>query len=85
MLKVFAIHNVIENLLSCECSFTHRSVLPIYLLLHPGHVNSYTTELWYFIEVLSLFDRNELLLVVFQRITNVHFIFSKGVILFINE
>ena len=76
-------------LLSCECSFNlvyrHRSVLPIHLQLHPGHVNSYTTKLWYLIGVFSLFDRNELLLVVFQRITNVHFIFSKGVILFINE
>ena len=30
--------------------------MPIYLLFHPGHVNSYATELWYLIEVLSFFD-----------------------------
>ena len=57
----------------------------MYLLLHPGQVNSYTTELWYLAGVLSLFERNELLLVVFQLMMKLHFNFSSGVILYINE
>ena len=45
----------------------------------------YTTELWYLAGVLSLFGSNELLLVVFQLMMKLHFNFSSGVILCINE
>jgi hypothetical protein len=57
----------------------------MYLLLHPGQVNLYTTELSYLAGVLSLFERNELLLVVFQLMMKLYFNFSSGVILCINE
>ena len=74
---------VFRNKIDVDDHIFGRIFSPIYL--HPRHVNSCTTEFWYFIGVFTLVNRNELLFVVYQKITNVHFIFSKGVLLFKNE